>query len=480
MKVLFLEPLTRWIRAYKARFSLAYPLLAAVLRQHGIEVKILDPHVENMGWKEIREAVQKEDPDIVAIGCNATSNAYRAIETIEFVKEINPKIITIGGGVFFSLVPEMSLAMCKALDFIVIGEGEYTLLELVKELGKKRPHLNTVKGIAYRNGEEIIKTPPRPLIQNLDELPSPAYDLVPIERVDSYWLKKPHREGATDYMMMITSRGCPWNCIFCTQWKHYGRNWRAFSAKRVVDEIEYLNREYAKSVFVFGDNEFNFDKQRVLDIAHDLRKRGIRIRYSMETRIDLLLRDKDILGDLVRSGLIHISLGMDSTASKEALLDARKGITLEQIRECGKLLREEFPEIIAQWFVVLGNRKDSKESIQGTVDFLLDEIGPDVANFFIMTPHPGTDLWDLAEKNGWIETRDFYKYDETHAIMPTENLSREEIEKVVFKCYDDFYRSPKLLKKLNSGYMYKREFVKAVGRKRWDEGGWDMPEFLKS
>jgi radical SAM superfamily enzyme YgiQ (UPF0313 family) len=298
-----------------------------------VDVSILDPHAECLDWGGLKEEIKKRAPDVVAIGCNATMMAYRAMESFDFIKEINPDIVTVGGGVFFSLVAEESMKMCGSLDFIVAGEGEYTLRELVREVRKNKPCFRNIKGLVFREGDAIVRTPPRPEIENLDTLPFPAYELAPVEKMESYFGVKSHQKGKTDYMMMITSRGCSWHCTFCTQWKLYGTKWRAFSAKRVADEIEFLNSKYNKTTFVFGDNNFNQDPRRIADLADEIIRRDINIKYSVTTRIDLLLRDRDILDKMVDSGLLQVTLGMDAVATDEALRNVRKGLTLKQIKE---------------------------------------------------------------------------------------------------------------------------------------------------
>ena len=230
--------------------------IAAVLQKNGYQVEILDAFMtgatceEKVGdevtiglpFDQITKEIGNRKPDIVGIAGPFTSQIGNAIKVSEAVKQANPNTLTVIGGPHVTLVPKEFLEGTKSTDIVVMGEGEYAMLEVAQYFeGKKK--LGDIKGIAYRDGANVVVNARRPFLENLDELPYPAYDLVDMER----YLNPPKGIGYRSFqnraISMITSRGCPFNCCFCSVHLHMGRGFRAHSANYVLDHIQFMRRE---------------------------------------------------------------------------------------------------------------------------------------------------------------------------------------------------------------------------------------------
>ena len=213
--------------------------LAAYLREHDdtLEIEIVDCQAERISWAGLKERIEQFQPAIVAPSSLATCNAYRGLRTIGMAKDIDPAITTIVGGQHYTELAHESLESYPELDIVVRGEGEQTILEVVRALQGKM-NLSQVNGITFKHDGKIIANPDRSLFDNLDDLPFPAYDLVDKYMKDYHFTMMAGRN--TRYMVLEGARGCDHKCTFCTQWNHWGGMWRTKSIKRIVDEIEFL------------------------------------------------------------------------------------------------------------------------------------------------------------------------------------------------------------------------------------------------
>ncbi|MEE9440945.1 MAG: radical SAM protein, partial [Candidatus Thermoplasmatota archaeon] len=231
-------------------------ILAAYIERElpDIEIEILDCQGEQISWDGLEKSIESYDPSIV-ITSGFTCNAYTCARTAEIAKTVDEGIVTIVGGIHFSSVPEESLIDFPEIDYIVRGEGELTLVDLIKTL-RSRKNVRPVKGISYRHNGKITHTPSRPLIKNLDLLPYPAYHLVE-KHLSKYHFSMMAGKN-TRYMVLEGGRGCNYRCTFCTQWKHWGGIWRTKSIKRIADEIEFLNETYGGVFLWFTDDHFKF------------------------------------------------------------------------------------------------------------------------------------------------------------------------------------------------------------------------------
>lgn len=448
MRVVLVDPPKPrwWLLADTVMPPIGLAYIASFLRSKGIWVRILDCTALGWGWERLASAFEKLRPDVVGVG-GPTCYSKRALRVLEMAKELlGPDVLTVAGGPHFSLLAEHELSSNDFLDVVVVGEGELTAYELVKAVEEGRP-LKGILGLAFRDeGGHIVFTGERPLVKDLDSLPMPAWDLLPMERYRLVaWGKR-----AT---MLVSSRGCPFNCSFCSERIFWRGVWRPHSPGRVVDEMALVRTKYGKDLIWFGDDTFNLSRERNIAICREILERGLNVSWGIEARADLIVRDRDILGLMKEAGLFWVLMGVEGASDAE-LRRYGKGITLRQVREAFRALREH--DIITQAMFIIGERWDTKASILAK-ERLAEELDADFVIFTPLTPFPGTPLYELAKSQGWIEEKDWSKYDLAHVIMPTETLSKREVRALMIACYRRFFLRPiKLLKGLTSRNPYRR------------------------
>jgi len=456
----------------------ALPCLAAVLREHDIEVKPIDCLPLKIGWKSLERLLTKEQPDVLAVSTPETMFSHEGLKACKLMKKIDPSCATVVGGHHFSATWKETLENHPYVDFVVIGEGEYTLLELVKELEKPKwkQKLTKIKGIALRHRKKVVQTKPRPLIKNLDELPLPAYDLMPMKLYGKgklLWCP-----GGTT---IHHGRGCIGNCKFCACWVHMGKKiktkngyktipfYRTKSPERTVEEVELLRYKYGKKFLVFTDDTWNVDPKWNEQFCKLIKERGIDFEWHALMRSDFILRDEKlgIMKKIVDSGLRHVCIGGERCDSKELKALNKPSCSPNITYKVVKLLKEKYPEVFVQVTFIVGFRNESKETLKKLYEYikLLD---PDFPAIHPITPVPGTKFYEEAKKNGWIEVEDFKYYDWMTPVMGTDHLSREELEKEVVKIQRKLFEIRKALKGIFSRYSHKRRmylWVLFVGTK---------------
>jgi len=439
MKVLFVEPPKDIWFVMGEYLPPPYGIiqLAAYLEREvqDAEIEVIDCNAEQVDWIELEKRIRSFDPEIVASSALATCNTYLIVRTLEIAKKVNSDILTVTGGQHFTTIAQEMLEAYPEIDVIVRGEGEITFSELVKKASRKA-YFSQIKGISFREHGKIIHNPPRPVIKNLDDLPYPGYHFVK-DLMHKYHFKASIGPNAP-YALIEGSRGCQHRCTFCSQWRHWNGTWRSKSPKRVADEMIFCFKNYGSRFIWLTDDNFGFGK-RAEELADAIIQSGISedLMWFTQARCDDVVRNKNILPKLRKSGLRWILLGVENS-DESTLKTFRKNITLEDAKEAVKQLKQN--DIFAQAMFIIGERKDTAESI-ASLRVFANELDPDFAIFATLTPFPGTKLFDEAQRYGWIEDFNWSNYDMVHAIMPTETLSRKEVQEELYKCYRSFYGS---------------------------------------
>jgi anaerobic magnesium-protoporphyrin IX monomethyl ester cyclase len=428
--------------------------LAAYLesRTRGVEIEVLDCQARMVDWKGLERRIEEFDPDIVASSGLATCNTYVAVRTLETAKKVKPKVLTVVGGQHFTATAHESLEAYPEIDVIIRGEGEQTLVELVKAVVDKSSFSN-VRGLSFRHKGRVCHTSSRPLIENLDTLPFPGYHFVE-DAVHRYHFTM-MAGRSTRYALIEGSRGCPYKCSFCSQWVHWQGRWRVKSPKRIADEMEFCYVNYGSRFFWLTDDNFGLG-QHANELCNEIIRRDFAedIMWFMQARCDDVVRHSRILPKLRKAGNRWILLGVE-TPNRSTLEAFDKNITPEDSAKAVKLLKQN--DIFAQTTFIIGERKDSEESMERLREFV-NEIDPDLAIFMILTPFPGTKIYEEAKRNGWIEDTNWAHYDMVHAIMPTQYLTRMEVQEQLYECYRSFYSSlPRRLRGLFSTNKLKRK-----------------------
>jgi len=425
---------------------LGFPCLAAYLRERmpDLEIQIIDCLPLQIGWSSLRQIIAREKPDVFGVG-DMIVYMKEGMRACKLAKEIAPDVITVAGGHFHSHLPEYSFENYPELDYIVRWEGEESFTQLLTAL-REGGDLNQVGNLAYRDGEgKVITTKPLPLIEPLDSLPIPAYDLTPIDKYAPFgklWPKAITIQG---------SRGCPFACNFCSwtalEGDHVVENgkiqmrpvYRAKSAERMLEEIDLLYNKYGVRYLFWAEGTWNYDTEMMNTLAEGIIQRGYKLGWWAFTRADLLLEQEKagVLEKMVRAGFSHALFGGERPEDNELEFIGKTGISRDALMDACHLLERKYPSVFRQATFVTGIRTETPETLYHLGKYSRD-CHLDFAAYHPIMPYPGTPLWHQANANNWIEEWDFSKYDMFYPIMPSEHMSRDEIAKINEKLYLGF------------------------------------------
>ena len=437
----------RWPHKRKDKY-LEYPIylayVVAVLEKSGIDVGFIDGVADDLSIEAFVDTVKGIDPDIIAMECSTPSIQYDLLTAKKLKEELEDTFIALLGSHPTYFHKEI-LMENGFVDAIARGEFDLSIRDLSFALSNEGG-LQNVKGISYRDDGGVHINEDRPLIQDLDILPFPARHIV---KSESY------REAVFTGMRcatIVSSRGCPYQCVFCLWPKTmYGRKFRARSPRNVVDEVEHVVNEYGVDEIYFDDDCLTLDKKRLVKICEEIRKRNIDVRWMCQARVDNV--DKELLKEMKRAGCHYIKYGVES-GSQEMLDRMKKGITLEEARKAFKLTRKI--GIKAQAFFLFGLPWETHETIRETIEFA-KELKPDSAQFAIVIPHPGTELFDMCLEKGWLKYDSWEDFDCRKALIETEELSARDVEKYRIEAYKKFYFRPSYILRITLKMWNPRE-----------------------
>ena len=433
MRVLLtLPPDIHDLEIYRIGGIVAPPLglawVASVLERGGHKVKIIDTVALKTGLKDLIAEVRSWHPDVIGISVQ-TPTALKAYRAVAELKREFPDIPVIAGGIHVTYMVDEALD--AGFDVIVRGEGEYTTLELINTLekhGLSISRLKEVRGIAFRNGGggETVITPPRPFIQNLDELPWPAHHLLPMDKY--VVLRKKLRVAH-----VMASRGCPYGCIYCITSYYWGRKIRFRSPQNVLDEIEYLIDRYGIKQVAFTDDELIVNRRFMREFVKGIKERGLDITFSCGGRVDHV--DRDYLKFLFSNGCVALYFGVES-ASQRTIDKIGKRITIEQAVKAFRWANELGGFTMGSF--ILGFPWETIEDMKRTVDFAI-KLNPSYAQFTALTPYPGTPLYEFAERKGLIVDRNWEHYTTIRPVMRGFQFTAEQLGKMIMYAYRKFY-----------------------------------------
>ena len=423
--------------------------------------------------QEIVRIIDRESPKVIGLGCMYSRHYIDVIAIAKLIKKTNPLIKIILGGNHATAFCDMVLRE-PFFDFIVRGEGEITFYELCREILAGGKDFSSINGLAYKDSNgEIIKTKPRQLVKDLDELPL-DYSFIDVKRYADISRGSPFlmRYPATG---IISSRGCPGECVYCTVKAVWGRTWRAKTAKRTVDEMELLNCKYGIKEFAFLDDSASLDKKRWSNICDEIIKRDLDIRWTTPNGIAHWTLNKEILEKMKKAGCYRVTFGIES-GNIETRKFLGKPFPLSQAKEM-----IQHANRIGMWTIctnILGFPYEKKKSMDDTVNFAKTS-GTDFATFFILAPHVTSDVYQYFKKEGLIDF-DFVfrdsefdkdKYEEMNKILddrgtPTKYFTSEQIKAIQIKAYRSFiiYRAAtflnplRILRKIRSAEDFRYTF----------------------
>jgi len=395
--------------------SLSY--LAGTLEREGIEVQILDFLVARYRPDKLRQKLEEYRPELVGVTC-VTLNYPIAARMLKVCKAFDPSIVTVIGGPHATFALEETLLQAPWIDVIVIGEGERTLVELAKAVDGGSA-IRQVAGIAFADGSTVVKTETRPLIDDLDQLPLPARHLLPLARYRALGVP----------CTVITSRGCPYGCIFCSGHRMFGRKVRFHSPGPVVDEIEMLHRDFGFSNINIVDDTFMVNHDHARQVCEEMLKRNLRVSWNAFARVDNVT--ENLVGLMKEAGCELVLFGIES-GDDGILKTIKKGITLEEARRGVRMATDAGLKVFNSFiFGLPGESPDTARKSMAFAQELDHEYGAKYA-FHVLAPLPGTELYVRAGDYGLrILSRNWARYDANQAITETATMGPQMVEETM-------------------------------------------------
>jgi len=417
--------------------GLAY--IAAYLRQNGYSVGILDANAWNLDAPQLGCAIREFQPDVVGL-TSMTIEWHNAVAAARIVKAVKPDTLVVVGGPQLSAYPQECLSF-DAFDVGVIGDGERTMLEIVERVGSHSAPAG-LPGTVWRESGGVRIGPPGSSVERLDDLPFPAVDLLPLERYRALTVSRP-------FLTMVSSRGCPFHCHFCSQ-VYTGNGVRLRSAENIVAEMEHYVRTYDPREIIMFDETFTLDRARILRLCELMREKGFRFRWNIRTRVDCV--DEEMLRALKSAGCYSLHMGVES-GSPEILQKMNKGITIEQAEAAFRTARKL--GFIVRGYFMTGYLGETLQTYRKTVEFA-KKLDLDWVSFTTTVPLPKSALYDEALRAGvlaydyWREfTLMRVKEDIPHFTTP--QYDYRHLKALTRRAYWEFYLRPRfIIRKLRS------------------------------
>ena len=406
--------------------------LAAVLREHGINVRIVDGTLSESYLSAVGD-ILSTDPDVVGLTAS-TDSIHNAAKIAEMIKDRSFFTTVIIGGPHVTAVPEDTMIRFPQFDIGILGEAENTIVELLDTIfGDYR--LSGVKGIVYQQKGKTVRTEPQPYIENLDSLPVPAWDLLP--DLATHYCPPVHTVKRLPAALLVTSRGCPLKCSFCDR-SIFGNTSRAYSAAYVMAMICDLYKRYGIREFQFRDDNFLAFRSRLIDLCWLIRKSGLDITWSIAGRVDMV--NPEILATLHDAGCWQIWYGIESGSQR--ILDViNKKTKLDKIRDAVSMTKKA--GISPCGFFMLGMPTETKDDIEDTIRFSR-YLDLDEAHFSFCTPIPGCEMHDTAKGYGSFDD-DWRKMSMWNPVFVPWDLTSKQLVKYWKKATLGFYLRPRII-----------------------------------
>jgi len=422
LKVILIDPPPkRYIEHHDSRkyphLGLAY--IAAYVKAQGINVQVIDSKFERLDMTQVEQRLIQTGPDIVGISA-MTHEIHQAGEVATLAKKHFPNVIAVIGGVHATALPERTVTEFPIFDFAVYGEGEISFYELISSISKNSSYEN-IKGIVFRTPNGVRRNEPRELIADLDELPPPAWELFP---------------RAEEYPIM-TARGCPFQCNFCM--RVMGNKLRKRTVQNVYAELAYCIDTYQPRLIHFLDETFTIDKKNLNQLLDKMLEAGMekKINWDAQTRSDVA--DYELFKKMRESGCVWLGIGVES-GNQEILKASGKGIFLEQVTTAIGMAKKA--GLKTDGYFILGHPNETKQTATDTINFAA-KLNPTKITIGIMTPYPGTDIFDMATKGegGYkLISTDWSDYNKNIGnSLEMTTLPRKDLEKLQMLGYIKFY-----------------------------------------
>lgn len=412
MKILLVySPIPRnfYNREYYLPSGLLY--LGAALQKNNEEVKLLDLRTfqkkeldppEGFYESKLIETISDFKPGLIGFGGLISGNFLDILKLSKAAKKEFPEIPTIMGGVHASMYPREILENCSSLDWLILGEGEESMVQLVNMIKNNCFEFEKIDGFAFRTERGVIINLKRNYIKNLDDIPFPAYNLINLEDYyeDTSEWHNPKNLPINTEVPIISSRSCPNDCNFCMSSKLAGRGWRARSPENVVNEIEYIYREYNHRHFSFMDDNFTLSKPRVIEIFNQIKKRGLNIQFETHNGVSVNTLDEEIIDAMASAGLTRIALPIESGSDYIRNEIMKKNLCRKKILDVIRFLKER-DQIYIRAFFIIGMPEETHATLMDTYN-MIKEIDVDKVHLTNIIPFPGTRVFKQAVRDNLL------------------------------------------------------------------------------
>ncbi len=434
MKILLINPpaINFYHRVGLRMPPLGLAYVAGVLRKNGHIVKIIDFNVEKINYK----TYPYHKFDLVGLSVDTTRYPV-SVKIAKIAKKCGVKVVA---GGFHPTFMDKEALDTGAFDYVVRGEGEYIMLDLINHL-EDGCSLDKVKGLSYLSDGEYVKNPNAPLVSELDSIPFPARELLPL---DLYTTSFKRKVAGT----MIASRGCPYDCEFCSCSRFCGINWRTRSVESIMDEIDLLYNKYGYRSISFLDDNFTLSPKRVMEICEEILRKGLKFAWFAMTRVDTVVRNEKVVELMRMAGLRQVFVGFES-GNQEILDRYGKKAELDTAFEATEILKKYRIEVWGSF--IIGAINETKEMIKQTIKFA-KKLNPHICQFSILIPYPGSRLFEKVKDR--ILTKDWEAFWGGLPVMKLNKLTPQELRSWIIKAYASFYLRPKTFFSTGLPFLY--------------------------
>ena len=482
------------VRLYRETMKLVFtPLgisyIAAMIR-NDVDVKILDASVEGfhrdkildenfirygLSLNDIKSRVEEYKPDIIGLTCLFSSVFPVIREVCQEVKKIDPDIITITGGTYPTFMTEYCLKE-PSLDLVALGEGEITMLEVIRHL-REGKSMEDLDGLGYKDGDRIVVNPKTKWVEDLDTLPFPARDLLPMDLYKKVGVPHSFSAASKNNAPIITSRGCPAHCIYCSSTKFWGNRYRFRSPENTLDEIGELIDRWGIEEIQFEDDNITANKKRAYEIFQGIIDRGYDVKFNFPNGVALWTLDEDLVDLIVEAGAYEMTLAIESGCQEVLSKIVKKPLNLEKAMKIANYIKKK--KIQTNAFYIFGFPGETEEQMQETFKFA-NKLQTDMAYFFVANPLPGTEMYNIAKNQGMLrgdfsfENLTFTRSAYHEGIFPSGKLEQMAGREFLRYNLRSFLRNPWIIiKKSFVDLLFKRPrytfglFLRVIRRNLW-------------
>ncbi len=435
--------------------------VAAYLRErYGYEIKIEDIRVNANGHSDVESVIRLFAPDIVGISA-LTFESDAILWLADSVKRVNASIPVLLGGPHATAYPEKAIQI-PGIDYVVVGEGEAAAGQLIERV-LNHYDISDLKGIVYKRDSQIVSTGRGDFIEDLNALPMPAYDLIPIEAYARF--DRMSRTGSGNYMSIFSSRGCPYQCTYCHN--IFGKAFRYRSSANLFKEIKHLHDTYNIREFEFMDDIFNLNRERLIDFCDRIIQSGMKVTFAFPNGLRGDILDEQQLSKLKQAGTIFIAFAIETGSPRLQKL-IKKNIQLDKIKKNIEIARSL--KIHSHGFFMMGFPGETLEEMKMTVDFMVSSKLHSAALFVVM-PFEGTELGAIAKQMGKAPVSDFSMNYHGKEFVNLTKVPPDQVNRIRRQALLKFYMNPSRLFVLARDFPNKRRLGKLgvlfLQRLRW-------------